>query len=280
MISFYYARVAYVLLLKRLMKNIKIIFVDIDWTILNHYVHEFDFESIKALNEAQKKGVFICLATARPYLSIEQTGLFNYLKPDGIVCTNGSVGFIKDKLLYSENFPNDVIKQIIKVCNKHNACLEYCDERHRYFNRRKNRYVDAYFGVFKEVVPPVKKYENENISALLLMVPESYDEKMKKELPDGLDYFRFDAHGVDIRYSKYNPHKGNGVKRVLEYLNIPKEYAMAIGDDLGDIPMFEEVGLGVTLENGKDEVKKKADYVTKSVCDSGVAFALKHFRII
>ena len=55
---------------------------------------------------------------------------------------------------------------------------------------------------------------------------------------------------------------------------------MAFGDDYGDIPMFEEVGLSVTLENGKDEGKQKADYVTKAVSKSGVAYALKHFNII
>ena len=261
-------------------KNIKIIFVDIDWTILDHKVHSFDMPSIEALKEAQKKGVLVYLATARPYLSVKQTGLLDMITPDGIVCTNGSVAFIKDELLYSENIPNDVVKQIIKVCNKHNACLEYCDERNRYFNRKKNRYVDAYFGIYTEVCPPVKKYNEENVSALLLMVPESYDAKMKAEFPKGIDYFRFDEFGVDIRYDIYNANKGNGIRRVLSKLGLKKEDAMGIGDDYGDIPMFKEVGLSVTLENGKPEVKEAADYITKSVAESGVKEALKHFNII
>ena len=260
--------------------NIKIIFVDIDWTILDHKVHEFDMPSIEALKKAQKNGIQVYLCTARPYLSVKQTGLLNLLKPNGIVCTNGAVAFINDKLLYSLNIPNDVVRETIKVCNRHNAVLEYCDEKMRYFNRKTNKYVDNYFSVYAEVVPEVKKYNNENVSAMLLMAPRKYDEKMKKELPKGLDYFRFDDFGVDIKWHEHDPNKGYGVINVLKELKINKENAMAIGDDYGDLDMFKEVGLSVSLENGKPEVKAKADYVTKAVDQSGVAYALKHFNII
>lgn len=262
------------------MKKIKIIFVDIDWTILDHKTHKFDIKSLKALTKAQENGVLVYIATARPYLSAEQTGLFDLLKPDGVICTNGSVCIVKDEVMFSENIPNNIVKEVIKVCNRHNAVLEYCDEKHRYFNRKTNSYVTKYFSVYSEIVPPVKKYENENVSALLLMVPSSYDEVMLKELPEGLDYYRFDDYGVDIRYSLYNPDKGKAIKKVLTKLNIAKENAMGIGDDLGDIFMFNEVGLKVTLDNGKPEVKKAADFVTKSVSESGLEHALKHFNII
>ena len=262
------------------MEKPKIIFVDIDWTILDHKTHVFDVKSLEALKQCQKQGILVFLATARPYLSVEQTGLFDLLKPDGIVCTNGSVAFIGDELLYSENIPTDVVKEIIRVCNKHNAVLEYCDEKHRYFTRKKNRYVDLYFGVYNETVPPVKKLENENVSALLLMAPQSYDEMMLRELPKCIDYYRFDDYGVDIRYADYKPHKGNGIDRVLRKLKIDKKYAIGIGDDYGDIPMFKSCGFGITLENGKPEVKEAADYITKSVSESGVAYALKELNII
>lgn len=262
------------------MRDIKIIFSDIDWTILDHTTHSFDMTSIEALKEAQKSGILVFFATARPYLSMEQTGLLDLIKPDGVICTNGAVAFINDELFYSDNIPDDIVSSIVRVSNKHNACLEYCDERKRYFNRRENSYVFKYFGVYAEVVPPVKKFEHENVSALLLMVPESYDERMKKEFPKDIDYFRFDPYGVDIRYSKNVPDKGKAVIRVLDKLGIKKENAMAFGDDYGDIPMFEQVGIGVALENGKDELKEMATYVTKPVSKSGVAYALKHFKIL
>jgi hypothetical protein len=52
------------------------------------------------------------------------------------------------------------------------------------------------------------------------------------------------------------------------------------GDDFGDIDMFKECKYGVALGNGKKEVKEIATFVTKTIDESGVAHALKHFKII
>ena len=83
-------------------KRIKIIFVDIDWTILNHKIHDWDYESLDALKEAQRNGKRVFLCTARPYDSVVHTGILDLLTPDGIICTNGGVAFVKDKVLFSK----------------------------------------------------------------------------------------------------------------------------------------------------------------------------------
>ena len=75
-------------------------------------------------------------------------------------------------------------------------------------------------------------------------------------------------------------YKSEGVKAVLEHLGISKDHAIAFGDDFGDIDMFKECKYSVALGNGKPEVKAIATYVTKDINESGVAYALKHFKII
>ena len=55
---------------------------------------------------------------------------------------------------------------------------------------------------------------------------------------------------------------------------------MAFGDGGNDISMLQHAGLGVAMGNAKEEVKQKADYVTTSVDEDGIANALKHFGII
>lgn len=41
--------------------------------------------------------------------------------------------------------------------------------------------------------------------------------------------------------------------------------------------MFETVGYSVVMDNATDDVKKYADYVTKSNNEDGVAYAIKNF---
>ena len=93
--------------------NIDIIFVDIDWTILDHSLSPkvFDLESIDALKKAQAQGVKVFLCSARPYHSVSQIGLYDIFTPDGSILCNG--GLIIDK--------NKTILFVLNVC--HFCCM-------------------------------------------------------------------------------------------------------------------------------------------------------------
>jgi Cof subfamily protein (haloacid dehalogenase superfamily) len=58
--------------------------------------------------------------------------------------------------------------------------------------------------------------------------------------------------------------KGLVVKYLAEILNIKQEEIIAVGDSFNDIYMIEYAGLGVAVKNAKEDVKKFADYITKT----------------
>ena len=70
--------------------DIKIIFTDVDWTILNHGhgKHVYDKKSLDALRKAQSNGVKVFISTARPHESLKITGFFDEFKPDGMILSN------------------------------------------------------------------------------------------------------------------------------------------------------------------------------------------------
>ncbi len=57
---------------------------------------------------------------------------------------------------------------------------------------------------------------------------------------------------------------------------LPQE-VMAIGDNLNDESMIRMAGVGVAMENAAPEIKKIANFITKSNNDNGVAYAIRHF---
>ncbi len=256
----------------------KIIFVDIDWTILNHKIHDWDYESIDALKRAQNKGVLIYLCTARPYDSVVSTGLLNIFNPDGIICTNGEVAFAHDKLIFAHNIPARVVKKINGIADKRNLSLEVRTERERFFTLAPNDYVFDYLTRFVETIPEVRNHHFKHVSALLLFAPEEMDEEIKPLIPKSINYFRFDKCGVDLRY--YDCSKGLGIKKVLKCLKIKKAQSIGIGDDYGDIAMFEEVGLSIAVGNGREEVKERATYIAETIHEHGVKLALEDLKII
>lgn len=70
--------------------------------------------------------------------------------------------------------------------------------------------------------------------------------------------------------------KANAIKILIDYLKINKEEVIAIGDGGNDIPMFEIAGYKVVMGNANEYVKSKADYITDTNNNNGVAKALEY----
>lgn len=75
--------------------------------------------------------------------------------------------------------------------------------------------------------------------------------------------------GIEIMGAKNN--KGEGLAFLCEQLGIERSRVLAIGDNVNDIEMLEWAGLGIAMENGTPLVKSKADRITQSNDEDGVA---------
>ncbi len=68
--------------------------------------------------------------------------------------------------------------------------------------------------------------------------------------------------------------KGNAVKAVCKYFEIKLEEIVTIGDGENDLSMFELTPNSVAMGNSLPEIKEKANYVTASNDEDGVAKVL------
>ena len=68
--------------------------------------------------------------------------------------------------------------------------------------------------------------------------------------------------------------KGNGIKNLLKSLEIPKFFAIAIGDDDNDVSMFENVGVAIAMANSSKKCMSKATIITDSNDEDGIYNAL------
>ena len=251
-------------------KDYQIAFIDIDWTILDHNTKDWDYPSIEAIKKLQQTGVLIIFATARSYASVVGTGLFNLITPHGMITNNGGLTFFDDKIINKNTFPEELARKVLDVANKHQVVLQFACLKDRFFTQEANEYVRQYFSVYYEAYPPVKQNDVSNVTEILAFIPEEYDEILTKELPQELRYYRYDTYGVNISY--FANKKGDAVIKLLNYLNIDKEKAIAFGDSQDDISMFESVGFSVAMGNSKDDlVKEKATIVTDAISNHGVA---------
>lgn len=70
--------------------------------------------------------------------------------------------------------------------------------------------------------------------------------------------------------------KATGVEFLRKYLGIAKEDVYTFGDQGNDVGMIAAYQ-GVAMANAIPEAKKAAKYITKSVDEDGVSYALHHF---
>lgn len=71
--------------------------------------------------------------------------------------------------------------------------------------------------------------------------------------------------------------KGTALEAYMKYMGIPREQTMSFGDYDNDIELIKAAGLGICMENGTDAAKAVAGFVTKSVFEGGIAYALEKF---
>ena len=107
--------------------------------------------------------------------------------------------------------------------------------------------------------------EDENLSIL---------DEITKELNkiEGLEITKSWFNNIEIMATGSD--KGSAVKILAEYLDIDKDEIIAFGDNYNDISMLEFAGIGVAMGNADEFVKSKADYITSTNSEDGVAKAL------
>ncbi len=67
---------------------------------------------------------------------------------------------------------------------------------------------------------------------------------------------------------------------MLDYLGADVKDTLAFGDAKVDIPMLEYCGMGISMGNGGQEIKKMADYITDDVENDGLYKAFIHLGLI
>lgn len=98
------------------MKNRKLLFFDIDGTLLLEETQTIPKSAIKAMQKAKKKGHLIFINTGRPYAIINQC--IKDLEPDGYICGCGTYIQFQNQILFSKTLPKQRCQQIVQLARQ------------------------------------------------------------------------------------------------------------------------------------------------------------------
>lgn len=259
------------------MNKIKAVFFDFDWTIFDHKTHSFIDSTIEAVKQLKKNNIKVFINSARSYYSLKGLQTFNKFDFDGYVTSNGGCCFLKNVDFYVNHFERNTAKELISILELNKLSYMISTKLCSYLKVYDEEIVNDFYKNFYEPKPlNISEYKNEEIVCIQVFSLEETDVLFNNIKNIVLN--RFAKNNIEITPKRFT--KDDGIKSLIEHLNLKKDELMAFGDDLNDIDMFNMVKYSICLGNGKEEAKKHAFYVTDNIENDGVYKALKHFDVI
>ncbi|UAL49003.1 Cof-type HAD-IIB family hydrolase [Sutcliffiella horikoshii] len=254
----------------------KIVFFDIDGTLLNHQ-KELPASTKKAVKELQEQGVYVAIATGRAPFMFED--LRKELEIDTFVSFNGQYVVFEGEVIYKNPLNAEKLHLLREASEKVSHPLVYLNHETMKANVENHPFINESMGSLKFVHPaygPSFLDETEIYQALLFI--EDTDQQSYVETYKDFDFIRWHQYSTDILPKGGS--KAIGIQRMLERLPFKKENVFAFGDGLNDIEMIDFVGTGVAMGNAHPELLKVANHVTKDVGEDGILHGLEQVGLL
>ncbi|MCM3616888.1 Cof-type HAD-IIB family hydrolase [Sutcliffiella horikoshii] len=259
-----------------------LIAIDLDGTLLTDD-KRISKRNKMALQKAMKQGHEVVIATGRPYrASVMYYEELNLTSP--IVNFNGAFVHYPgrdDWGIYHEPLSIETVKEIVEISEKyniHNILAEVMDDV--YFHFHDEKLLDIFgFGNPKIETGDLRQVLKKDPTCILIHASEEEVPKIREYLSEVhaevIDHRRWAAPWHVIELVRTGMSKAVGLQRIAAHYNIPQENIIAFGDEDNDYEMIDYAGTGVAMGNAIDGLKGKANEVTLSNEEDGIAVFLE-----
>ena len=270
------------------MAEIKLIALDLDGTLLNEK-KEIPPENEKALRECAARGIQIVPATGRTVYGIPDTIRDIPGVRYAIIINGGKVvDMQEDREISSCLLSKEKTVEIMEIAERFPIMYDAYVEGRGVSEERFLDHMDDY-GIspgiqelvkrtrdrYPNIIGHIKELET-SVEKVTMFFKTPQDKRNVREALKGVkDIIVSSSLPNNLEVNAAGATKGGGLLRLAEYLGISAAQTMAFGDGENDITMIESAGCGVVMENGAPFLKEKADYITLSNEEAGVAAAIK-----
>ncbi|MBQ8164332.1 MAG: HAD family phosphatase [Clostridia bacterium] len=259
----------------------KMLAVDMDGTLLTHekIITERNYAAIK---KAKEKGVLVVVSTGRAAAGVDIYPEITSLENPVILCNGAEIiKYPEGKLLYSQNLDSNVAEKVIAEGEKRKTTICIWSQGKLFANVRNEnvRIYESYSRGAAEILSDMTVLLDSGITKIVWydepkLIP-GYMSEMKELLGDtsscvmtAPEFLEFFDPGVS---------KATAVEAIAASYGISNEEIISIGDGYNDVEMIELAGLGAAMGNAPEGVKKRADFVTETNANDGVAHVIEKF---
>lgn len=266
---------------------IRLVACDLDETLLDDDKRA-GTANVEAIAKARGAGVKFVLCTGRPFKDIRPTqkelGLYG-MPGEYSINFNGGAIFENEgqRLLHYEGITFEQAQALFEEGLKHDVCLQIYTLDHVYVWNLKEDEVRYTAGRMVTTPLPSASIEFLRDVPIVKFLYQSEDMELLHEIEE---ITRPINQAMEVSYSsnrylelnKKGVSKGQGLLWLADRLGIARKETMAIGDNLNDLSMINEAGIGVGVANVVDAVRPACDVITENDHNHGaVAEALNDY---
>lgn len=268
----------------------KTIFFDIDGTLVEEGAYISD-STKQALHNLVEKGHQIAICTGRAKYQIPDWILESF---PVIVAATGAYVSYNGKVIYEHVVPKEDARLVREAVQKANGILVGQTDRETILSEKN----------YQDIVEFLKKEVGSEEKIKILLGNAVFTERME-EYGNIRKYFYLCAektveafagelgHLFDFTPASFGPrnvgngeitckdiNKSFGMQKYIEYQGMKAEDTIAFGDGPNDLDMLSFAGIGVAMGNASEELKERADFVTKDIKEDGISYALKKLGLL
>ena len=266
----------------------KLVAIDLDGTLVTDE-KELTPKTIETIKEASKKGVKIMISSGRAFYRLEKFIDALDLRKENqcTICFNGGmiVENTTKEIIYSQNLDAQEVKQLIQlgkslglpimIYTRDAHCVEAVPEVVQK-NAKNLKGMNLKMVDFDKM--NFSEEQNYIYKICFIDKPEIILEKRNEIPKEIVEKYEITSSVPEyLEIVKKGIKKSEAIKVVMEKYHIKQEEVMAIGDGENDVEMLEFAGLGIAMENAKDDVKSFANDITTSNNHDGVANAIEKY---
>ncbi len=248
------------------MNSVKIIFFDIDGTLVDHATGCVPEKTFEALHRLREKGILLCIATGRSPVAIPDFGGFRF---DAYCTFNGSLCYTEAAIIHRNPLPPKDVAKILGNAAAIRRPVSVATQNRLAANGIDEDLADYY-----------------RLAGLSLTIADDFASVCREDVyqimlgcgPTDHPAIIRDAAGVKLAVSwdravdviPASSGKGISIAKILKHFHLDPSQAMAFGDGLNDMEMLRSVGTGIAMGNAAAQLKDIADDVCGPVSEDGI----------
>ena len=257
------------------------VFFDIDGTLVDERNEIFEpTDNVKkAIIKLKEKGYLTGVATGRSLCYFPELGI----DFDCYVSSNGALVEINGEVVHKMFYPQNEVLEIAKYMEETNTGYSLENSEHSYYkNAHENQFEEfiARFELPDGAFVPLGKPSDVKVNKILVYANDLNQlEEIRRRFQG--NYIIANHHGgltADIISTQIS--KAKGIEIVAEKIGISMEDTYAFGDDGNDYEMLKAAGCGVAMTPHDKILDEVADFVTLSVKEDGIVYALETLGVI